>query len=329
MADTRTLVALIEQVERAEAKAVLIGDPLQLPSVAAGGLFAAITRDLGVVELRENRRQINPEERGALAALRAGDPRAYLAQAAAAGRITTANERGEAKSALLTDWWKHGSSDPRENVMLALRRDDVLDLNLAAHTLMDDAGRLGDQRLAIGNIDLASGDRIICRENNATTGVRNGTRGTVLAVDEERRSLSLLTDAGRTVDIAPEYVARGRVELGYVVTGHASQGITIDRAFVLSPDSGSQREWGYVAFSRARLETRVYAMERDIESHAPRLSPPDTPQPRRPVTRARSRQAPCTRSRAPIRNRLRALTGRTPTAERVQSVRSPLAVLRF
>ena len=278
MADTRTLVALLEQVERAEAKAVLIGDPLQLPSVAAGGLFAAITRDLGVVELRENRRQINPEEREALAALRAGDPRVYLAQAAAAGRITTANERGEAKWALLTDWWKHGSSDPRENVMLALRRDDVLDLNLAAHTLMDDAGRLGDERLAVGNIDLAPGDRIICRENNATTGVRNGTRGTVLALHEDRRSLSLMTDAGRTVHMPSDYIARGRVELGYAVTGHASQGITINRAFVLAPDSGSQREWGYVALSRARLETRVYTVDREIdpEAHAPRLSPPDT-----------------------------------------------------
>ena len=75
-----------------------------------------------------------------------------------------------------------------------------------------------------------------------------------------------------------DYIARGRVELGYAVTGHASQGITINRAFVLAPDSGSQREWGYVALSRARLETRVYTVEREIdpESHAPRLSPPDT-----------------------------------------------------
>ena len=271
MADTRTLVALLEHVERANAKAVLIGDPLQLPSVAAGGLFTAITRELGATELRENRRQLDPEEREALASLRAGEPRAYLAHAATAGRLTITDERTDAKLALLTDWWKHGSADPSENLMLALRRDDVIDLNLAAHTLMTDAGRLGDERLSIGDIELAPGDRIICRENNTAIGVRNGTRGSVLAVDREHRSLSLQTDAGRTIDIPPDYLARGRVELGYAVTGHASQGITIDRAFVLAPDSGSQREWGYVALSRARLETRVYAVERDldIEAHAP------------------------------------------------------------
>ncbi|MDP9259495.1 MAG: AAA family ATPase, partial [Actinomycetota bacterium] len=277
MADTRTLVALLEHVERSNSKAILIGDPLQLPSVAAGGLFGAIARELGATELRESRRQVDPQERELLASLRAGKPRAYLAHAATAGRLTIAVDRSDAKAALLADWWEHGSSEPQENVMLALRRDDVLDLNLAAHTLMTDAGRLGSERLAIGDIELAPGDRIVCRKNNHATGVRNGTRGTVLAIDSERRSLSLLTDAGRAVEIPPDYIERGRVELGYAVTGHASQGVTIDRAFVLAPTSGTQREWGYVALSRARLETRIYAVESDLDpgEHLPPLASAD------------------------------------------------------
>jgi conjugative relaxase-like TrwC/TraI family protein len=268
MADTRTLVALLEHVERANGKAILIGDPLQLPSVAAGGLFGAIAREIGATELRENRRQVDPEERELLASLRAGEPRAYLAHAAAAGRLTITDDRSDAKAALLADWWEHGSSEPEENVMLALRCDDVLDLNLSAHKLMTDAGRLGSERLAIGHIELAPGDRVICRENNDATGVRNGTRGRVLAIDSGRRSLSLRTDTGHTVEIPPDYVARERVELGYAITGHTSQGVTVDRAFVLAPTSGAQREWGYVALSRARLETRIYAVERDLDPDA-------------------------------------------------------------
>jgi hypothetical protein len=100
----------------------------------------------------------------------------------------------------------------------------------------------------------------------------------VLAVDSERRSLSLLTDTGRTVEIPPDYVARGRVELGYAITGHASQGVTIDRAFVLAPTSGTQREWAYVALSRARLDTRMYAVESDLDpgEHLPPLASADT-----------------------------------------------------
>ena len=100
MADTRTLVALLEQVERAQGKAVLIGDPLQLPSVAAGGLFAALAREVGAVELRENRRQVDANERELLASLRQGDPGPYLAQAAVAGRLVVAADRSETKRAI-------------------------------------------------------------------------------------------------------------------------------------------------------------------------------------------------------------------------------------
>ncbi len=273
MADTRTLVALLEQVERAQGKAVLIGDPLQLPSVAAGGLFAALAREVGAVELRENRRQVDANERELLASLRQGDPGPYLAQAAVAGRLVVAADRSEAKRALLSDWWQHGSVAPSENVMIALRRDDVLDLNLAGHRLMSDAGKLGRERLAVGEIELLPGDRIVCRENDRILGVRNGTRGTILTIDGEARSLTLRTDAGLTVEISPDYLERGRIELGYAITGHASQGVTVDRAFVLAPASGAHQEWGYVALSRARLQTRIYAVERDLDpdDHLPTL----------------------------------------------------------
>ncbi len=47
MADTRVLAPLLALVEEAEGKAVLLGDPRQLPAVGAGGLFAAIVEARG------------------------------------------------------------------------------------------------------------------------------------------------------------------------------------------------------------------------------------------------------------------------------------------
>ena len=44
MAETRILAPLLERVERAGGKALLIGDPHQLPAVGAGGLFAGHRR---------------------------------------------------------------------------------------------------------------------------------------------------------------------------------------------------------------------------------------------------------------------------------------------
>lgn len=61
------------------------------------------------------------------------------------------------------------------------------------------------------------------------------------------------------------------MQLGYALTGHSSQSLTVERAFVLAPDQGEQREWGYVTLSRARRTTRIYVTEAalEIESHAP------------------------------------------------------------
>ena len=68
MAETRILAPVLELVEQAGGKAVLIGDPHQLPAVGAGGLFAGIVERHGAVVLTENRRQHDELERDALAA---------------------------------------------------------------------------------------------------------------------------------------------------------------------------------------------------------------------------------------------------------------------
>jgi conjugative relaxase-like TrwC/TraI family protein len=52
MAETRILAPLLEQVEQARGKVVLIGDPCQLPAVGAGGLFTGIVERHGAIETR-------------------------------------------------------------------------------------------------------------------------------------------------------------------------------------------------------------------------------------------------------------------------------------
>jgi len=49
------------------------------------------------------------------------------------------------------------------------------------------------------------------------------------------------------------------VSLGYAVTTHKAQGVTVDRAFVLLGGPMQDRELSYVQASRARTETRLYA----------------------------------------------------------------------
>ena len=82
MAETRVLAPLLNLVEEADGKVILVGDPCQLPAVGAGGLYSALCEHLGAISLTDSRRQRDLSERQALARLRCGDDEAHLAHAA-------------------------------------------------------------------------------------------------------------------------------------------------------------------------------------------------------------------------------------------------------
>jgi conjugative relaxase-like TrwC/TraI family protein len=281
MAETRILAPLLERVEQAHGKIVLIGDPCQLPAVGAGGLFTGIVERYGAIELGENRRQHDPEERRALEAIRGGCGRDYLAFAEGKGRLIASDTPLAAKTRLLADWWAVARDDLAGNVMIALRRRDVAELNALARALMDSHGRLGRDRVAIAGSEFAIGDRIVCLRNNDALAVKNGTRATVEDIDRKHRTLSVVTDRGDRLELSRDYLEAGRVRHAYALTGHAGQGVTVERAFVLGSDGVRLQEWGYVALSRAREQTRLYitATPRERESHFHDLDDRD------PVTR--------------------------------------------
>ena len=269
MVETRILGPVLTLVEQANAKAILIGDPHQLPAVGAGGLFAGIVERYGAVVLTENRRQRDELERDALARVRAGVGRDYLAYAEKRERLVVSESPVTTRAHLLADWWEHARDDLSGNVMLALRRRDVADLNQLARALMDGNGRLGKPRLNVSDREFAPGDRIVCLRNSDRLGVRNGTCGTVERIDGDKRTLAISTDRGSTVELGRSYLAGGNVRHAYALTGHAAQGLTVERAFVLGAGEARLQEWGYVALSRARTETRLYVTgtPREHESH--------------------------------------------------------------
>ena len=261
MVPTRALAEIVEHVERAGAKLVLVGDDRQLPEIGAGGTFGALARRLPAIELRENRRQAAAWEREALALLRDGDAEGAVQRYARRGRIV-ANENGdEVRRRLVADWWQAG--DPNGAVMIAHRRRDVADLNGRAHALMRAAGALGEDEVAAGGLRVSAGDHVMLRRNDRRLGVVNGERGIVVGVDAERGEVDVEL-RGRTVRLDREYV-EGSVTLGYAITGHAAQGMTCSQTFVLATD-GLSKEWAYVALSRGRDANRLYVTREARES---------------------------------------------------------------
>jgi conjugative relaxase-like TrwC/TraI family protein len=290
MAETRALAPILRLVEEAGGKAILVGDPAQLPAVGAGGLYTTLCDQLGAVRLVENRRQHEPAERDALSQLRGGDAEGYLGHAAREGRLLVTDDATQAKERLLADWWSAaGEGGLLEVVMLAHRRADVAELNEGARTLLRQAGRLGERGLVAGEREFRSGDRVLCRQNDSALGVCNGSRATVREVEPVLGILTLQLDGGPVRQVPTRYAAEHLV-YGYALTGHAAQGASVERAFVLVRAEGALAEWGYVAASRARIETRLYAVGPELVDDAG-LAPNDTEPAARRLAGALTRSA--------------------------------------
>ena len=108
--------------------------------------------------------------------------------------------------------------------MLAHDNAEVRELNRLARACLDAAGLLGTERLEAAGREWTAGDRVVCRQNDYRPGidVRNGTRGTVLAVDRTAGSLWMVTDEGRQMHLPPDYLTHAHH--GYAVTGNVSRG---------------------------------------------------------------------------------------------------------
>jgi ATP-dependent exoDNAse (exonuclease V) alpha subunit len=150
MVGTRTLDRLATHAQRAEAKLVLVGDDKQLPEIDAGGAFRGLARRLGAIELHDNRRQHDLEDRRALDAHRDGRPDELIDSLARRGRITVTADVQQTRQALVSDWWRGAQAEGIEQVaMIALRRSEVRELNHLARLEMRAAGRLGERELHV------------------------------------------------------------------------------------------------------------------------------------------------------------------------------------
>ena len=272
MVGSRDLHRLLSATLSTGAKAVLVGDPRQLPEIEAGGALAALAVRLGACRLEENRRQEAAWERAALDELREGDVELAVRAFDGEGRVHRSPTAAGARAALVSGWSAAylGGADAR---IFALRRSDVEELNAAARAGLRQAGRLGADLLDTGGRGFAAGDEVLCLRNDRRVGVLNGTRGRVVA--ERDGGLVVATPAGER-HLPATYLEDGRLAHGYASTVHKAQGGTVERAFVLGGDA-LYREAGYVALSRARAGTELYVVTGAFENgHVPdRVPAPD------------------------------------------------------
>jgi hypothetical protein len=251
---------------------VAIGDPGQLASVQAGGWLGAVGRTLGAQQLTEVMRQRDPAERRALGALHDGHPQRYLDWAEHNRRIETFSDPAGACEQALAEWARApAAAGPAQTVMIARDNDTRDRLNQGARELRRGLGALGEEH-SYGPVEVAVGDRVICRRNDGQLDVDNGMRGTVRHLDPDRVVID--TDGGLVRELPVAYVAE-HVEHAYSLTGHGMQGGTIESAIVVASPRDLTAGWSYTALSRARETTRLLVYDDDLERERSEFAPTD------------------------------------------------------
>jgi hypothetical protein len=258
---------------------VLIGDPAQLGEIEAGGLFAAIADRMETIRLDEVIRHEHELDREAAKLIREGHGREALGLYEAEGRVTVAGDPAVRREAMVADWWQ-SYREGEDALMIARTNREVEALNALARERMKEAGRLGAEELEVAGQRFAEGDQIITRISDHQAHIYNRERWRVAEVEVESGRLVLDgIDTNRQVGVDPVYLDRIRerdggpaIEHGYAATTYQAQGATVNQAFV-SVDPGMDRQAFYVAASRSRGETHLYATpeaQLEREEYAPR-----------------------------------------------------------
>ena len=269
MLPTRDLHALVEHASAAGAAVVLVGDHHQLPEIDAGGAFRALVIRTDPIVLTENRRQRDEWGRRMLELIRGGHVRRGLELASDAGAVHIAATAEAAGAQLVGDWWQARAAG-REAIMLAYRREEVRDLNAAGRALMDQAGRLGPERLVLAGGEFAVGDEVLLRRRSPTAQVNNGSRGRIEAIDPDHEQVTLRLSDDRQVTLDADYLRQPGINgqpsmvYGYAATVHTYQGADTEATFAYG-SPGLYRELVYTASSRHRETLRFYLADPDVD----------------------------------------------------------------
>ena len=275
MVGSRQLARFVSEAERTGAKLVLVGDHEQLQAIGAGAPFRAIAEEVGYASVADIRRQRTDWQKEASRAFATERTEEGLSAYQQRGHIHLKADQEAARSALVRDYVDDVEARPDgTRAAMAHRRVDVHALNEDIREQLKGRGHLQGHELTYktenGERNFTAGDRIVFLQNNRDMDVKNGTLGTVEAV-EHGRLVARLDGSDRAVAIdATEYKT---FDHGYATTIHKTQGATVDRSYVLASET-MDRHMTYVAMTRHKDSAQLYAGEdqfADMEALKSRL----------------------------------------------------------
>lgn len=274
MIGSRQLMQVLDYANQAKAKVVLVGDHQQLQPIDAGGAFRLLAQNLGYASLQNIQRQKTLEDRKIVMQLATGQSGQALVAMRKQGSLHVQPTQEKAIENLIEDWWKVKTEQPSAlALILAGTRSDLYRLNQAARLKMHKSGQLGascEVETVLNDVhsfrEFAVGDQILFCKNQRRLGITNGDVGTLKQIQINQDGywqFQVEYEDGRKVEFSltedeNTKSAYNAIDHAYALSVHKAQGVTVDQAFVLSSDTMMDREWSYVAASRAREQTYFY-----------------------------------------------------------------------
>ena len=277
LAGTIAIDRLQEQAVAAGAKLLLVGDPAQMAAVDAGGGLELVVSHLGETAPTLDRvwRFRAEWESAASLGLRVGRID-VLDEYEQQGRLHSGDQETALDAAYAA--WSRDESSGLHSILVADTREVMNDLNRRAQARQIEGGAVGGRRTfeISGGLVAYRGDRVLTRANDRRlvtargAFVKNGQAWTVAEVYHDG-SIALRDDTGDTIVVGADYAGRA-IDLGYAVTAHRAQGLTVDTSHVIVSES-TPRESFYVGMTRGRVTNHAYAVVQHPDEDDPSWSP--------------------------------------------------------
>jgi ATP-dependent exoDNAse (exonuclease V) alpha subunit len=281
LASTREQQQLLAIVKQAGARLIEIGDPKQSQPVGAGGLWTHLehaARGAGAhAELTRNQRALDPADSRDQGLFRDGEPQQAISGYADRDRVHLHINQTRAEDAAL-DAAQADRDGGRRPVVISQTSNERIDqLNARAQAIRQQHRQLGTQSLTMPGrpYELHPGDEVTVRRTipHPELGrLRNGTTAQVTSVDPGDAVLSLRLADGHHVGLDRDQADRADLRLAYVQHPFPAQGHTSDTAHVIVGEHAT-REGTYVALTRARHTTHIYAAHERHADQSPENEP--------------------------------------------------------
>ncbi|HHW3676492.1 TPA: Ti-type conjugative transfer relaxase TraA [Legionella pneumophila] len=258
MVDFASMALLIREAKKAGSKVILVGDPDQLKPIHKGEIFRGIAAVTGYIELEQIKRQNDLGDRLASMNMAKGMITEAVDHYHEKGAIVFSDTTEAAAQNLIYDWQKDITTvNLQDSILLAFTRASVGYLNDEARLALKEKQILSQAEISFQGFDkelkIAVGERLLFRQNDKTLGVRNGDLGSVQSIKKDGFQIKL--DSGELLTIPSTY---NKMDYGYALTVHKSQGMTVKHSKVLIDSKYWDRHLSFVAMTRHKDSLKIY-----------------------------------------------------------------------